>query len=168
VFRLGRGTASRVVNIADKEKSYSHVGLLVKDSTEEWYVVHAVPGEGEETGGRETIKYDPIARFFGHDRTVDGVVMRFDSIAEISNQIIDKAQEFFRQQLLFDHDYSLSDSSTLYCTELVHRAFLCANIDLSEDRRHSFPLFKEFIIFPSDILQNKRLHEVCKITFVQK
>jgi hypothetical protein len=165
VFRLGRGTSSQIVNFADKERSYSHVGLLIKDSVGEWAVVHAVPGESEETNGIEVVKSDPLWRFFGKDRTVSGVVVRFDSIELISRQIVEKIKELYNQKLLFDHYYALSDTTTMYCTELVHRVFLNASIDLTEGRRHSIPLFREPIIFPSDILKNNALYEIYEISF---
>ncbi|MCL2682778.1 MAG: hypothetical protein FWE63_04745 [Bacteroidales bacterium] len=168
VFRLGRSRSSRIVNFADKERSYSHIGLLVKNSLGEWCVIHAVPGESEETEGREIIKCDLLLHFFGADRTVIGIVMRFDSIAPISQQIVDKIKELYDKELPFDHNYALSDISTVYCTEFVYRVFLSAGIDLSEGRRHTIPLFKEAIIFPSDILKNKALQEVCEVSFVKK
>ena len=167
VFRLGRGTSSQIVHFADKENSYSHIGLLVKDSIG-WCVIHAVPGESDETGGLEIIKCDPVARFFDYDRTVDGVIMRFDSINFIVSQIVRKAKELYNAQILFDHQYLLSDTTTMYCTEFIHYVFLSANVDLSEGRRHSFPLVNEMIIFPSDILWNKALREVCKVEFSLK
>lgn len=167
VFRLGRGTSSRIVNMADAEKSYSHIGLLVRDSSV-WYVLHAVPGESNETAGREVVKKDSLSRFFGYDRTISGVVMRFDSIRNVADCVLNKAKLFFEKQLFFDHNYKLSDSTKLYCTELVYRAFLCSGTDLSEGRRHTFPLFKERIIFPSDLLKNRRLKKVCEIRFVEQ
>jgi hypothetical protein len=166
VFRLGRGTSSQIVNLADKERSYSHIGFLIKDSLEEWYVIHAVPGESNETGGKEVVKCDSLLRFFGADRTVAGIVKRFDSIGKISKQVVYKAKEFYSNELLFDHHYTLSDSSSVYCTELIYRVFLSVGVDLSEGRRHSFPLLKEEVIFPSDILKNERLEEVCIVTFL--
>ena len=165
VFRLGRGTSSQIVNLADRERSYSHVGILVQDSLGKWYVIHAVPGESEETDGKETIKRDPLLLFFGHDRTVSGVVVRFDSIEPILQPIVEKAEKFYEKKLLFDHSYALSDTTTVYCTELIHRIFLNVGIDLTEGRRHSFPLFREMIIFPSDILRNTALREITEVKF---
>jgi hypothetical protein len=163
IFRLGRGTSSQIVNLADKNHSYSHIGLLVKDSLGEYCVIHAVPGESGESGGKEVVKCDPLLRFLDSDRTVKGVVMRVDSIEKISHQVIGKAKDYYQRGLFFVHNYALSDTSVLYCTELIYRVFLSAGIDLSEDRRHSFPLLKEEIIFPSDILKNKRLYEICRV-----
>jgi hypothetical protein len=167
VFRQGRGMSSQFVNFADKERSYSHIGILVKDSSG-WYVIHAVPGESDETDGQEFIKRDPIERFFGYDRTVEGIVVRFDLTDEIRDQVVEKTLKFYQQKRLFDHQYRLSDTTVLYCTELVYRAFLVADIDLTEGRRHAIPLFKEPIIFPSDILKNNTLQEVYTIKFIQK
>jgi hypothetical protein len=41
-------------------------------------------------------------------------------------------------------------------------------VDLTEERRHHIPLFKEGIIFPSDILRNKALKEILTIEFSPK
>ena len=168
VFRLGRGTSSQIVYRADRDRAYSHIGILVKDSVGEWYVIHAVPGESAETGGVEVLKCDPLLLFFGYDRTVRGAVVRFEAMDDIAEQVISKTWEYYDRQPLFDHNYLLSDSTVLYCTELVYRAFLSAGVDLTEGRRHAMPLLKEAVIFPSDILRNDGLWEVSPVKFVER
>ena len=159
IFRLGRGMSSQIVNLADNKGSFSHVGFLIFDNGE-WQVIHAVPDEANETDGKEVIKCEPVARFLGQDRCVDFAVMRYNSIDKIKPQVIMKAKEFWQQQPLFDHNYLLSDSSELYCTELIYRIFMSVGIDVSEGRRHTFPLAKEPIIFPSDIIRNEAIMRI--------
>jgi len=168
LFRLGRSVSSRMVNIADRERSYSHIGILVKNNLGEWYVIHAVPGESHETDGIEITKRDPLLLFFAHDRTVAGTVMRFDSIKPILQKIVDKSKKLYTKRLLFDHRFALSDTTTLYCTELIHRIFLNAGVDLTEGRRHSVPFFREDIIFPSDIQRNQRLSKISEVEFYRR
>jgi hypothetical protein len=159
IFRLGRGMSSQIVNLADKKGSYSHVGFLICDSCG-WCVIHAVPDEASETGGKEMIKCEPVARFIERDRCESFTVMRHDSIEKIGQKMVLKAKEILQRQPLFDHNYLLSDSVELYCTELIYQIFMSAGIDLSEGRRHTFPLAKEPIIFPSDIIRNEAIREI--------
>jgi hypothetical protein len=159
IFRLGRGVSSQIVNLADNKGSYSHVGFLVYDSCG-WQVIHSVPDEANETGGKELIKREPITLFLEQDRCVDFAVMRHDSIDKIRQKVVLKAKEIWQQQPLFDHRYLLSDSAELYCTELIYRIFMSVGIDVSEGRRHTFPLAKEPIIFPSDIIRNEAIKRV--------
>ena len=67
VFRMGYGLESRAVVAADRDAMYSHVGLLVRDEGG-WRVLHAVPGESEDTGGEEVLKKDSLPLYLRYDR----------------------------------------------------------------------------------------------------
>jgi hypothetical protein len=159
IFRLGRGVSSQIVNLADDKGSYSHVGFLIYDSCG-WQVIHSVPDEANETGGKELIKCEAVTLFLEQDRCVDFAVMRHDSIDKIRQNVVLKAKEIWQQQPLFDHHYLLLDSTEFYCTELIYRIFISVGIDVSEGRRHTFPLAKEPIIFPSDIIRNEAIKRI--------
>ena len=69
-----------------------------------------------------------------------------------------------RRKVLFDHQYDLEDSSSLYCTELVRLVYADCGIDLCEDRWHRIPLqAKGPVIFPEDIWNSPLLTD--KIIF---
>ena len=56
--------------------------------------------------------------------------------------------------------YQLSDTTSLYCTELVWRAYLHQGIDLSDGQRHDVPLMVSGdgeCIFPSDIEESEQV-----------
>lgn len=154
VLRSGYGVESRAV-MTQGSSHYSHVGLLHYDSLRgEWMVVHAVPGEEEP----EYIKAEPLSLFFSPDRSRRGAWLRVDCNEETASKAVQYALDKVAQQVLFDNDYSLADTTQLYCTELVWRAFLAQGVDISGGHRHTAPIFfcKEGEgIFPSDIEQSE-------------
>jgi len=84
-----------------------------------------------------------------------------DSVAETATRY---ALQKVAERVEFDGDYLLSDTTRLYCTELVWQAYLHQGIDLSQKRRHDVPLLFSKdgeCIFPIDIEESE------KILFVQ-
>jgi len=160
VFRKGISLSSQMVLMGDQEGAYSHVGILIRDSSGKWEVIHAVPEEAVETGGIEVMKREPLTRFWQSDRAVAGAVVSYPMSDSIRALIIKKSEEIYLRRLLFDQAYNLSDSTQMYCTELVVFIYHSVGIDLTEGRSHSIPGFRKVAIFPSDILRNERLENV--------
>ena len=74
-----------------------------------------------------------------------------------------KALEIYRRGVLFDHDYDISDTTKMYCSELVELAYSTHGISPAEGRRHNmgFPGMKlKNVILPSDYLKSHHLHMV--------
>ena len=66
----------------------------------------------------------------------------------------------YRRNILFDHDFDDSDSTELYCSELVERAYMKAGHDIAEGRRHQYQMpaiTRNPIIMPSDIYESSQL-----------
>ncbi len=153
VLRCGWGAESRAVTYGGRS-AYSHIGILVRDdSLNTWMVVHAVPGEAVKDEP-EYIKYETLEAFYSSDRACKGAWMRLQcpdsSAALAAAYCLDK----YRDSVLFDNSYLLGDTSELYCCELVWRAFLCQDMDITSGSRHDVPtLFcsEGEAIFPSDI-----------------
>ena len=134
-FRCGRGVFSRAVMSAEEEPLYSHVGVLVKEEGT-WKVVHAVPGESEFSGDFDRVKAEALDGYFSPDRAFRGSLVHTglaDSarIAALSGEALQLARDSVR----FDRSYDLTDSSRLYCTELVWKLYRHVGTDLSEGRR---------------------------------
>ena len=159
-FRRGQSIASRVVLAVDKEGGYSHIGIVVKESSS-WYVIHAVPGETDKDNPTEILKKESFSQFFAPDRAVSGAIYRLDANANIGFLAAQKAKVLFDRKLLFDHKYDLEDSTKMYCTELIYFVFNYAGIDISEGRRSSYPAFRDEFLLPSDILANPKLKKIC-------
>lgn len=163
ILRRGRSVSSRAVERADNQNNvYSHIGVLVCEDRG-WWVIHCVPGEAAETGGVEVIKFDSLALFLRDDRAEACAVFRYDTTAEVRTSIAAGARQLLQQKVAFDRRYICSDSTELYCTEMIDLLFRHAGIDLTEGRRHHPPAFREPVIYPSDITQNAKLKEVVKV-----
>lgn len=159
IFRKGCGIESQIVVAADKGASYSHVGLLIYQQ-EGWMVLHAVPGEETETNGKQVIKQDALSLFLGSDRCIQACIMRYDTTPEAIETVKKHGLRLYDKKLLFDHSYKKSDTTKMYCTEFVCYLYKFIGIDLSEGRCHNFPMVKEPIIYPIDLVRNKKLRTV--------
>ena len=148
VFREGPSPESRSVILASGAQ-YSHVGILARDEVGgHWTVVHAVPSEEKP----ELVKQEPLAIFLRTDRALSACTQRIccsDSLARAA------ARYAIRQVgVPFDHDYSLSDTTRFYCTELVWQSYLHQGLDISQGRRHRVGIlgFDDDYIYPVDLL----------------
>lgn len=137
VLRCGYGMESRAVT-QRSNSIYSHVGLLHYDSLrQEWQVVHAVPAEDEP----EYVKAEPVSVFFSKDRARRGAWLRVNCSDSVARNAAKYALGKVAAKVLFDNDYSLADSTQLYCTELVWRAYGTQGIDVSGGGRQEAPMF---------------------------
>ena len=150
VFRLGRTLESRAIAA---DGGYSHVGIIIRnDST--LLVVHIEPSRN----GSELTKYESLEQFFHPDNATSGAVMRIENLD--STQLATVENYLFScKNISFDHNYKLSDSTQMYCTELVYRAFLEIGIEIT-NVRHRVPLVQEEVILPTDIFKSDKLVEV--------
>ena len=157
-FRLGRTIESDLIAASGGESNrYSHVGIIV-NCDGEFSVIHIEPNPNDEL---DIIKQESLYDFFRSDRSVAGCVARIESLSPIERNIVqDKALRLFNSGITFDHKYALSDSSSMYCTELVENVFQSIGISLSQGRTHTLPFVHEPIILPSDIAQNEALNVV--------
>lgn len=155
LFRRGTGVVGHIVTSVDNRGEYSHIGIVVlKDSS--WQVVHAVPHEHDFKGDIDRVKIESVEQFlgrypdasFGHYRVKIGK----DSIAIA----VRNALRLSALRIPFDHDYDLSDTTALYCTEFVEYIYSLAGIEISEGRRTevSFPSLSGHYIMPSDITES--------------
>ena len=155
-FRLGRTLESdAIAATAEEGYDYSHIGIIISrgDSIR---VIHIEP----ERGGEERVKCETLEDFFHPARAVKGCVARHKNISSNETQSIEgKCISLYNSDIHFDHDYSLQDSETMYCTELVNAAFSEIGISLTE-RRHKVPLIEEGVILPSDMLRDGDLEIV--------
>ena len=77
VFRRGGSLSSRAVVMADTDKGYSHIGMVV-DSAGKAMIVHAVPYEPDFKGDFDRVKLETPQRFFLSDRAIVGEVRRLE------------------------------------------------------------------------------------------
>lgn len=160
-LRCGTSLESHVVvGVNGENGPYSHIGIVVQIDGQ-WYVAHAVPGENER-GEPEYVKLDPIQVYYGRDRAKLGCIMRVTDDSIVCRQATDYAQWAVSAKKVFDNNYDWEDSTELYCTEMVQRAYRYAGIDLAEDRhtRVVAALMPGTYVFPCDIVANRSLRQI--------
>ena len=157
LLRCGHGLESQAVTYRSGS-TYSHIGLLQYDSLHgEWMVLHAVPGEAKQ-GQPEYLKRESLSEFFAPERATVGAWMRINCPDSIARKTVDYALQKIQDGVVFDNNYQLLDSTQLYCTELVWRAYMQQEIDISDGARSEVPRTfcrEQECIFPSDIIQSK-------------
>ncbi len=157
-FRRGVGAASRAVLLSNHRGSFSHVGVIVQQDSQ-WMVVHEVPYEGK-TPEDDKIYCEQVSDFFNTQKAASGAVYRMQGMDSAKRSIVyNFLMRQLERELPFDHDYNLADSTSQYCSELVWRSYLDADIDLSQGRRTRvyMPPFAGEHIMPADIELNETL-----------
>lgn len=159
VFRRGESRESRAVTAFDRKSDYTHVGMVLNvDGC--WMVIHAVPNERATKQEKDSVKLEPIGVFFRSDRALMGGIYRYPLTPADTLRLLHKGLQLYGRHPLFDGQFDLEDTVSLYCTELVWLLYQhTLHVDLSEGRRHHLPLFPE-LVFCSDILENKQLTEI--------
>ena len=128
VFRMGGGLVSHVVNAADRDGHYSHLGIVV-DSANTLMIVHAVPGEPDYKGDPDRVKLSAIDDFYSSQKATRGEVRRLDDTAT-ARRAARHALAVYRRGTLFDHDYDDNDSTRMYCCELVEFVYAAEGVPL--------------------------------------
>lgn len=160
-FRRGESIASEVVLYNDIDGRYSHVGLVVETDSG-LMVAHSVPGETSTQETIDAIQIEHINHFFEPKVSVRGEIMRMnlDSVQRHLLNIL--ALKKVDDKVPFDHNYDLSDTTKLYCTELLQLLFKNIGIDLAQGRITpiNVPGLSNNYIMPSDIYNNNNLKTI--------
>ena len=160
-FRRGESIASEVVLYNDIDGRYSHVGLVVETDSG-LMVAHSVPGETSTQETIDVIQIEHINHFFEPKVSVRGEIMRMnlDSVQRHLLNIL--ALKIVDDKDPFDHNYDLSDTTKLYCTELLQLLFKNIGIDLAQGRITpiNVPGLSNNYIMPSDIYNNNNLKTI--------
>jgi hypothetical protein len=160
VFRKGCGVTSHAVVMAEGNGDYSHVGIVV-DSAGTMMIVHAVPDEPDFEGDVDRVKMDTPEIFFSAVNALKGEVRRYKD-PSVAHRVAAKAIEVYRRHTLFDHDYDESDTTKLFCTELVTFAFDRVGCPLKDVPRSNLNLLGMHLhcALPSDLLESKDFQTV--------
>lgn len=160
-FRRGESIASEVVMYNDVDGKYSHVGIVVETDSG-LMIVHSVPGENRNSPNYDLILMERVEKYFSPEVAEKGEIMRMD-LDSTQRRLLNKfAVEKVSQNVPFDHNYDLSDTTKLYCTELLQHLYAKIGIDLAQGRITSInvPGMSNDYIMPSDIYHNNKLKSI--------
>lgn len=147
VFRRGRSLLSRAVLTADGGSSYSHVGL-VRVSAGVPLVVHALPpedlrpGVSHGPGDPGGVLAEPFSEFLAPARATAAAIYRLRD-GERAGIAARAAEAAYRRALRgtpFDSRFDLATEDSVYCTELVWRAFREAGLDVVDGHMDSLSI----------------------------
>lgn len=117
ILRKGKGYLSNViVNLLGEKLNYSHAGVLIKEK-DEIYIIHSLSDDVSEIDG---VQKCTIKEFLSDiaDSSLCIVKPLTDSLG--SQLIQKKAKEYLKQQVPFDHHFSMQSKDELHCSELIH------------------------------------------------
>lgn len=153
IFRKGTSNGSRIITTL-YPAPYSHAGLLWR-SVRGWQVVHAV--EEPEGGYPAGVVCEPLAVFTSSEYAVAVGTARVHCDAATASKAVAEALKMAAGHIPFDTDYNLNDSSRMYCTELIYRAYLKAGVDLLASIRTCKPASLAQYLLPEDLRINARV-----------
>ncbi len=161
VFRRGNGLASHAVLMMDRRGGYSHVGIVV-DSCGTMMVVHAVPDEPDFEGDVDRVKMETPEKFFHSVNARTGEVKRLRGDTATAARAARHAVEIYRRGTLFDHEYDDSDTSSMYCCELIEHVYKNAGLTIAGSTRHDIrlPGLKLKCILPSDLCDSEKFERI--------
>lgn len=161
VFRRGNGLTSHAVLMADRNGSYSHVGIVV-DSCGTMMVVHAVPDEPDFEGDVDRVKMETPEKFFLSINAKTGEVKRLRGDTATAARAARHAVEIYRRGTLFDHEYDDSDTTRMYCCELIEHVYRTAGLPIAGSKRHDIrlPGLKLKCILPSDLCESEKFERI--------
>lgn len=160
VMRRCTSLSSRMVTWSDSDGAFSHTGIVV-DSAGTPMIVHAVPDEPDYDGDPDRVKMDSPARFFSSAHAIAAAVLRHPD-AEVAKTAARCAYGKYRQRVLFDHHFDDTDTTQLYCTELIVHAYRHAGVELVDSQRHVVDLPGVYYrcILPSQLEHSTQLKTI--------
>lgn len=122
IMRHGEGLVSSMIAHINKGAPYrlSHCAFLTKGK-KDWVVIHAVSGSLGATDGMQTASLD---RFTKESIDSSIVVIRYKGDSITRQRFIDQAKVYLERKIPFDNEFTLADTSTFFCSELIHQVFL--------------------------------------------
>lgn len=119
VLRAGNGPFSYMLaNINQKDKSYSHCGIVV---IEEGYpfVYHCIGGEDNT---EERLRRDSVTFFFSPERNMGIAAVRYDMQTDVIARFATIVHDYYKLRPIFDPKFDLATDNELYCSEFVYKA----------------------------------------------
>ncbi|MCL2131874.1 MAG: hypothetical protein FWH36_05420 [Lentimicrobiaceae bacterium] len=144
ILRHGFGLISdAIVKYAKSPYSVSHCGIVVKDSSDNWAVIHTVSNALADIDGMQK---DNLKKFVRDSKPHSIIVTRYRFQNEEQRQkIVNQAYYYLQKQVPFDNEFNLSDSTQFFCTEFIWNVFYYA---IGADLYEHYPQCKGMTFAP--------------------
>ena len=115
IYRHGNGFFSDYFRkSSNREKLYSHGGIIAIDNNSEVYVIHAEASELTGVGG---VRKESLNIFLKDIST--WAVYRLDTTQTVRDSIVYVATQYLNKETPFDLDFDNTSDDKVYCTELI-------------------------------------------------
>ena len=124
ILRHGYGMVSDlIVKTLKDDHNVSHCAIICKDSLNKITVLHSVSQSLSDFDG---VQSQGLRKFINDSKQNSVIVLRYRKAnLYADNQRISKsAIGFLEKRIPFDHSFSLSDTTSFYCTEFIWKVFL--------------------------------------------
>lgn len=154
VLRRGRSVESLVVYALDKNRDFSHVGIVAVEKGVP-YIIHIVPDQPGK------VRKELPEVFLNTDNASHFKIIRSDFRPTDLKMVAEAANTFYKRHLTFDNQYDLSTDNQLYCSELIIKAFRKNNICFPDIVPQKLKLLmgKYYVIMPGSFVSNS--HFTC-------
>lgn len=161
VLTRGRHWRSRAVQAMDPGKGFTHIGILAEAEGRLW-VVHASPDAGVAR-----VQIESLSDFLENPQLEALQVRRFlPRVGPRAEAAAEAALEMGRRGLPFDGHFDLDSEETVYCSELIWRAYKASGVDLLDgiDWQERVPLLKPPLLMPSTFSKHPQFATVLDLT----
>jgi len=119
ILRSGRDfTSYRIRELSQKDKTYSHAGIaLVKDTNV--FVYHVIPPDLDESKADSTVRLEPLEQFAKPSKCFGFGIVRYKLSDEEIIRSMHYLDSIYQKKVPFDRLFDLSESNTMYCSEMV-------------------------------------------------
>jgi len=153
IFRKGRDLVSQLVLSQGVSTQFSHVGIVIKHEGI-ISVIHSLPENVTVSSG---VQVEPFSSFTSIENASDIAIYR---LIKENPKVIKKVKEYALQQIgkPFDTNFLLSTDNSMYCTELIVKAYSTAGVELVTNTSLIKVMLIDELVIPPDYL--RRSHKL--------
>jgi hypothetical protein len=162
IFRRGAdGISDMFCNMNQKDKRYSHCGIILEDKKGILSVYHSIGGEDNPLA---KIQKESIRSFVHPKNNLGFGIVSFPFLKPELNTLDSITKYWYDHEYTFDMDFKLdNDSTQLYCAEFVYKAINTAKKNKVYIGTSALKDFK--YVAPDDILTNKNSKIVYQFSY---
>jgi hypothetical protein len=109
--------SQQVRQLNEKDKSYSHSGIVIKRDGKN-FVCNINPDEA----GADTVRFEPLDSFINPHKNLSCALYRYDLTAKERTDFINELNRDHDEHVRFDKTYNLATDTALYCSEMIYKA----------------------------------------------
>ena len=116
VLKRGVGQVSvLIIKFLNEKIPLSHCGIIVKELGQ-YSVIHSL---AKEYTGIDGVQKTSLTYFLKDAKLKDTYFVRLKSPANIRKRIADKSIEYLKEEVPFDYNFDIQDTTTFYCLEFI-------------------------------------------------